>query len=103
VGLTLLGSGILIVLSLAPAAGLFAGGVLVPALSLLAWGGVFLSYGAAARAVRVRTWQGILMPAGAVLFTAALLRSMALALARGGVWWRGTFYPLADLRRGRVR
>jgi len=29
----------------------------------------------------------------------ALLRSMFLTLARNGVDWRGTRYPLAELRR----
>ncbi len=30
-----------------------------------------------------------------------LLRSTVLTLARGGVEWRGTFYPLAELKRNR--
>jgi hypothetical protein len=29
----------------------------------------------------------------------AFLRSMLLALARGGVTWRGMRYPLAELRK----
>ena len=28
-----------------------------------------------------------------------LLRSTVLTLGRGGVVWRGTFYPLAELKR----
>jgi glycosyltransferase involved in cell wall biosynthesis len=44
----------------------------------------------------------VLHPVGAVLFVYILLRSMTLTLARGGVTWRGTFYPLEDLRRGMV-
>jgi hypothetical protein len=44
----------------------------------------------------------VLHPIGAVLFVYILLRSMTLTLARGGVTWRGTFYPLEDLRRGMV-
>ncbi len=39
------------------------------------------------------------LPIGAALLLYALLRSMILTLARGGVVWRGTFYPLRDLRR----
>ncbi len=33
----------------------------------------------------------------------AFLRSMLLALARGGITWRGTRYPLADLRKNAAR
>jgi glycosyltransferase involved in cell wall biosynthesis len=43
-----------------------------------------------------------LHPVGAAIFVYILLRSMTLTLARGGVVWRGTFYPLEDLRRGMV-
>lgn len=39
------------------------------------------------------------LPAGALLLAYSMLRSMILTLHRGGVVWRGTFYPLADLRR----
>lgn len=37
-------------------------------------------------------------PAGAMLFVYALARSVVLTLCRGGVEWRGTRYPLAELR-----
>jgi len=33
----------------------------------------------------------------------ALLNSMCVTLARGGVRWRDTFHPLAELRAGKVR
>jgi glycosyltransferase involved in cell wall biosynthesis len=44
----------------------------------------------------------VLHPIGATLFVYILLRSMTLTLAHGGVVWRGTFYPLEDLRKGMV-
>ena len=37
-------------------------------------------------------------PISTVLFMYAVLRSMAVTLWRGGVEWRGTTYPLKDLR-----
>jgi glycosyltransferase involved in cell wall biosynthesis len=37
-------------------------------------------------------------PAAALLFVYAMVRSTALTLIRGGVVWRGTFYPLRELR-----
>jgi hypothetical protein len=38
-------------------------------------------------------------PLAALLFCYAILRSMALALRHGGIRWRETFYPLAELRK----
>ena len=46
---------------------------------------------------------GALAPVSTPIFLIAGLRSMILTLARGGVRWRDTFYPLADLRAGRYR
>ena len=44
----------------------------------------------------------VLHPVGTLLFVYIMLRSMTLTLARKGVIWRGTFYPLEELRRGMV-
>ena len=44
----------------------------------------------------------VLHPVSSALFVYILLRSMTLTLARGGVVWRGTFYPLEELRKGMV-
>jgi glycosyltransferase involved in cell wall biosynthesis len=41
-------------------------------------------------------------PVGAVIFCYMLLRSTAVTLWQGGVTWRGTFYPLEELKRGVV-
>ncbi len=45
---------------------------------------------------------GLTHPLGAVIFTYMILRSMVVTLWRGGVVWRGTFYPLEELRKGVV-
>jgi glycosyltransferase involved in cell wall biosynthesis len=46
----------------------------------------------------IPAYYGVLHPFGALLFCYALMRSMVLTLARGGVEWRGTSYPIAELR-----
>lgn len=45
---------------------------------------------------------GLAHPFGAVIFAWIAIRSMAVTLWRGGIVWRGTFYPLDQLRRGAV-
>jgi glycosyltransferase involved in cell wall biosynthesis len=45
---------------------------------------------------------GLTHPLGALLFAWMLARSTFVTLWRGGIVWRDTFYPLADLRRGSV-
>src|SRR5579863_4194160 len=42
----------------------------------------------------------VLHPISTALFVYTMLRSMTLTLTRGGVVWRGTFYPLVELRKG---
>ena len=44
----------------------------------------------------------LLHPISTSLFLYILLRSMYLTLSHGGVVWRGTKYPLEELRRGMV-
>ncbi len=41
-------------------------------------------------------------PIGALLFCYMIARSVAVTLWEGGVTWRGTFYPLKELKRGVV-
>jgi glycosyltransferase involved in cell wall biosynthesis len=41
-------------------------------------------------------------PLGALLFCYMLLRSTVVTLRQGGIIWRGTFYPLDELKRGAV-
>jgi len=43
-----------------------------------------------------------LHPVSTVLFAYILLRSMVLTLQQRGIFWRGTFYPLDELRKGMV-
>jgi glycosyltransferase involved in cell wall biosynthesis len=89
-------------ISLMPVVGFLLPGSGAKLFALASWPGIILCYAVASRNARVRVWQALLMPLGGLLFTYAIARSAALALFRGGVDWRGTFYPLDELRRNRV-
>jgi glycosyltransferase involved in cell wall biosynthesis len=52
--------------------------------------------------MRVSPLYALTHPIGALLFCYMLLRSTAVTLWQGGVTWRGTFYPLDELKRGVV-
>ena len=47
------------------------------------------------------TWPALFPGLGFVPLAWVLARSSALAWKRGGVVWRGCFYPMAALRAGR--
>jgi hypothetical protein len=44
----------------------------------------------------------LLHPVSTALFIYTLLRSMILTLWNDGITWRGTKYPLEELRKGMV-
>jgi hypothetical protein len=74
----------------------------------LAWlGGAAVAAGALASVVGAR-WIGsplrplLLLPAGSVLLCAMFLRAGFMGWRRGGVLWRGTFYPAVELRAALV-
>lgn len=58
--------------------------------------------GAAARRNGSSLLHGLAFPVGCLTLALALIRSMILAVWRGGIIWRGTLYPLDALRRGLV-
>ena len=56
------------------------------------------------RVLRTTTWPArclLWFPLTPVLMLAVLWRAVLLTLRRGGIAWRGTFYPLAALRAAR--
>lgn len=52
--------------------------------------------------MRVSPVYALTHPLGAIIFCYMLLRSTAVTLWQRGIVWRGTFYPLEELRRGKV-
>jgi glycosyltransferase involved in cell wall biosynthesis len=61
--------------------------------------GVFLAYRCQARYQPFSSWEAVWFPAASLLMIYIMLRSMFVVLLRGGVTWRGTFYPLRELRQ----
>ena len=47
-------------------------------------------------------FYAVTQPLGALIFVWMLARSTFLTLRQGGIFWRGTFYPIEELKRGVV-
>lgn len=56
----------------------------------------------AARQLKAPAFLAASYPLGALLFAWMMTYSVATTLRQGGIVWRGTFYPLKDLKRGLV-
>jgi glycosyltransferase involved in cell wall biosynthesis len=63
---------------------------------------ILLTVADSARFHHSRPWHAIGYPLTAALFVYILLRTMALNLFQGGIRWRGTFYPLKELKANRI-
>ncbi|HJV64783.1 MAG TPA: glycosyltransferase family 2 protein [Geomonas sp.] len=49
-----------------------------------------------------RSWYALGYPLTSALFVYIMLRTMLLNLLQGGIYWRGTFYSLKELKANRV-
>jgi glycosyltransferase involved in cell wall biosynthesis len=68
----------------------------------IALGSLFLIYRGMSNMSSVPSYYFFLHPISTSLFMYTLLRSMVHTLANGGIVWRGTKYPLDELRNGMV-
>jgi len=68
----------------------------------VALGSMFLIYLGMSWRSAVPAYYFLLHPVSTALFIYTLLRSMALTLWNDGIVWRGTRYPLEELRKGMV-
>ncbi len=84
----------------APLAGLLVPHTLIRIFSILSLLMVALLYQQASQFyTRINPAWVLTFPVALVLVLYAMLRSWFLTVRQGGVVWRGTFYPLKDLRR----
>ena len=51
---------------------------------------------------RSKPWYALGYPLTSALFVFILLRTMILNLVQGGIYWRGTFYSLKELKANRI-
>jgi glycosyltransferase involved in cell wall biosynthesis len=98
VWLTLVASAGLMLFCLGPFAAL-AGSWWMKASTALVLLALWLLYRYYRQYTGIAAWYVFTFPLAACLVLYAILRSMILTLARGGVVWRGTLYPLAALRK----
>jgi hypothetical protein len=102
VGMTLL-AGLGLALQIVwPLLAIAAGGWSLAA-GLLTYAAIAMTYAANRRETLVPPWMALLFAPAAAVVLYALLRSMVLTLDRNGVEWRGTRYPLEELRRNAGR
>jgi len=87
----------LLAFCVAPAIALFFACTRLPAILTIA--AIAWAYRLLSRHSGISTWNALFFPFAALVFLFALLRSIAVTLQQGGVTWRGTFYPLAELRK----
>jgi glycosyltransferase involved in cell wall biosynthesis len=97
ISLALLGCLWLLVFCVGPAIALFFSPTRIPALLTLA--AVGYAYSMLGRHSGISTWNVLFFPFSALISVFTLLRSMLLTLKQGGIIWRATFYPLAELRK----
>jgi glycosyltransferase involved in cell wall biosynthesis len=63
---------------------------------------MFFLYAGIWRQVDIEPWYFLLHPVSTMLFIYTMLKSTFVTLWKGGVEWRGTLYPLDELRKGLV-
>jgi glycosyltransferase involved in cell wall biosynthesis len=70
---------------------------------VLTYAGIAMVYEGNRRVTQVSAWHAVLFAPAVAVVIIAFLRSALLTLTRGGVMWRGTLYPLSELRRAAGR
>ncbi len=98
VALAIGGSAAQILIGVWPFAALFVTRGWLQVLNALIVATILILYSANARGVGMRPIYAPTYPLAIIAFCYILLRSMTVTLWTGGITWRGTFYPLSQLR-----
>ncbi len=80
----------------------FSDSVLVLAPSIVSIVVIIWVYALESHGKGMPVWIGVLHPVAVLLFAYAILRSAVVTTLRGGLAWRGTFYSIAELKKGGV-
>jgi hypothetical protein len=70
-------------------------------MALLALAAMAAVYGATQRFTAYTPALFLVLPVSATLFAAILVRAAWLTARQGGIYWRGTFHSLQELRKMR--
>lgn len=89
-------------IGLLPLAAAFLGHGLVQVLGAAGAGFLLVIHLRGAREAGAPLQAAFLYPAVSVILAWIVVRALALNLWQGGITWRGTFYPLSELRKNRV-
>jgi hypothetical protein len=92
----------MLLLNVVPFVTVFAAHGWIRAFSAIAVVAALSVHGCVAAVTKVSPLYALTHPLGALIFAYMVARSVAVTLWRGGVTWRGTFYPLDELKRGVV-
>jgi glycosyltransferase involved in cell wall biosynthesis len=92
----------MLLLNVVPFFAVVAGHGWIRIFSTIAVVGALCMHGSVDVVNRVSPLYALTHPIGAVLFCYMIARSVVVTLWQGGVTWRGTFYPLKELKRGVV-
>jgi glycosyltransferase involved in cell wall biosynthesis len=101
-GVVALGITGLLLLNVAPFFGVLFGHGWIRILAAAALALILCFHTGVAMTMRVSPLYSFTHPLGALLLSYMLLRSTFVTLKQGGIIWRGTFYPLDELKRGSV-
>ncbi len=101
IGITVVSSVFLVLQAVVPLMALAAGPWGVAACVTL-YGSVAMSFQANRKLNYISPFLAILYAPTVLILAWSFLRSMILTIKRGGVIWRGTLYPLAELKRAMI-
>jgi hypothetical protein len=101
IGITVVASGLLILQAMVPLLAIAAGPWGVAACVTL-YCSVAMSFHANRKLNNISPLLAVFYAPGVTILAWAFLRSMILTIKRGGVMWRGTLYPLVELKRAMI-